>query len=101
LAVSIGSFGDRFKSIAAAYGAKVTSYAVEWGATADPAVVGAMLDDDPSLKAVLVTHNETSTGTTNPLEAIAREVRARNRLVLVDAVSSMSSIPCPVERWDL
>jgi aspartate aminotransferase-like enzyme len=101
LAVSIGSFGDRFKSIASAYGAKVTSYAVDWGETADPTVIGKMLDDDPSLKAVLVTHNETSTGTTNPLEAIAREIRARDRLILVDAVSSMSSIPCPVERWDL
>lgn len=101
LAVSIGSFGDRFKSIATAYGATVTSYAVEWGDTADPDVIGKMLDDEPSLKAVLVTHNETSTGTTNPLEAIAREVRSRDRLILVDAVSSMSSIPCPVERWDL
>jgi aspartate aminotransferase-like enzyme len=101
LSVSIGSFGDRFKSIASAYGAKVTSYTLEWGETANPAVVGKMLDDDSSLKAVLVTHNETSTGTTNPLEAIAREVRRRQRLILVDAVSSMSSIPCPVERWEL
>lgn len=101
LSISIGSFGDRFKSIATTYGAKVTSYALEWGEAADPMVIGKMLDDDASIKAVLVTHNETSTGTTNPLEAIAREVRSRNRLILVDAVSSMSSIPCPVERWDL
>jgi aspartate aminotransferase-like enzyme len=101
LSVSIGSFGDRFKAIAKAYGADVVSYATEWGEAADPAVVGRMLDEDPSIKAVLVTHNETSTGVTNPLEAIAREVRARDRLILVDAVSSMSSIPCPVERWGL
>jgi aspartate aminotransferase-like enzyme len=101
LSVSIGSFGDRFRSIARAYGADVVSYATEWGEAADPATIGRMLDDDPSIKAVLVTHNETSTGVTNPLEAIAREVRSRDRLILVDAVSSMSSIPCPVERWDL
>jgi aspartate aminotransferase-like enzyme len=101
LAVSIGSFGDRFKNIAKTYGAEVESYATEWGETAEPAEVGRRLDADPSLKAVLVTHNETSTGTTNPLEAIAREVRARDRLVIVDAVSSMSSIPCWAERWGL
>lgn len=101
LSVSIGSFGDRLKNIAKTYGAEVTSYALEWGEAADPAVIGQMLDDDASLKAVLVTHNETSTGVTNPLEAIAREVRARDRLIIVDAVSSMSSVPCPVERWDL
>lgn len=101
LAVSIGSFGDRLKNIATTYGAEAVSYATEWGEAADPATVGRMLDADPSLKAVLVTHNETSTGVTNPLEAIAREVRKRDRLIIVDAVSSLSSIPCPVERWEL
>ena len=79
----------------------MVSYATEWGEAADPSVIGSMLDDDKSIKAVLVTHNETSTGVTNPLEAIAKEVRARDRLIIVDAVSSMSSIPCPVERWGL
>ena len=101
LSVSIGSFGDRLKNIAKTYGADVESYATEWGETADPAEIGRRLDADASLKAVLVTHNETSTGTTNPLEAIAKEVRARDRLVIVDAVSSMSSIPCWAERWGL
>jgi len=101
LAVSIGSFGDRIRSIATTYGARATSYAVEWGEAADPKEIGRLLDADPTIKAVLVTHNETSTGVTNPLEAIAREVRARDRLIIVDAVSSLSSVPCPVERWDL
>ncbi len=101
LSVSIGSFGDRLKSIAKTYGADVVSYALEWGEAADPAVIGRMLDEDAAIKAVLVTHNETSTGVTNPLEAIAAAVRQRGRLIIVDAVSSMSSIPVPVERWDL
>ena len=101
LAVSIGSFGDRIRTIASTYGAEVVPYTLEWGETADPTVIGGMLDADAGIKAVLVTHNETSTGVTNPLEAIAREVRARDRLIIVDAVSSMSSIPCPVERWGL
>jgi aspartate aminotransferase-like enzyme len=101
LSVSIGSFGDRIKNIAATYGAEVESYALEWGEAADPAEIGRRLDADPTIKAVLVTHNETSTGVTNPLEAIAREVRQRDRLLIVDAVSSMSSVPCPVERWGL
>jgi aspartate aminotransferase-like enzyme len=101
LAVSIGSFGDRIRGIATTYGARATSYSVEWGEAADPKEIGRLLDADPTIKAVLVTHNETSTGVTNPLEAIAREVRARDRLIIVDAVSSLSSVPCPVERWDL
>ena len=101
LSVSIGSFGDRLKSIAKAYGAEVVSYALEWGEAADPAEVGRLLDADAEIKAVMVTHNETSTGVTNPLELIAAEVRKRDRLLIVDAVSSLSSVPCPVERWGL
>jgi aspartate aminotransferase-like enzyme len=101
LSISIGSFGDRLKSIAKTYGADVVSYALEWGEAADPVTIGRMLDEDKTIKAVLVTHNETSTGVTNPLEAIAREVKSRDRMIIVDAVSSMSSVPCPVERWDL
>lgn len=101
LAVSIGSFGDRFRNIAKAYGAEIVEYTLEWGEAADPAEVGRLLDANPDVKAVTVTHNETSTGVTNPLEDIASEVRARDKLILVDAVSSMSSIACPVEQWDL
>lgn len=101
LSVSIGSFGDRLASIAETYGAAVERYAVEWGHAANPAEIGRRLDADDSLKAVMVTHNETSTGVTNDLEAIAAEVRRRGRLIIVDAISSLSSVPCPVERWDL
>ena len=71
LSVSIGSFGDRLRSSRRRTAPTSVSYTLEWGEAADPAVIGKMLDDDPSIKAVLVTHNETSTGVTNDLEAIA------------------------------
>ncbi|MXX18566.1 MAG: alanine--glyoxylate aminotransferase family protein [Dehalococcoidia bacterium] len=99
LAVSIGVFGNRLASIAETYGAEVERYEVEWGSAADPDEVARRLDADPSIKAVLVTHNETSTGVTNPLEAIGAVVRERGPLLIVDGVSSVSSIPCPAERW--
>ncbi len=101
LAVSVGVFGNRFASIAEAYGADVVRYEIEWGGAADPAEIARRLDEDPSFKAVLVTHNETSTGVTNPLEAIAAVVRDREPLLIVDGISSVSSIPCPAERWGL
>ena len=43
LAVSIGSFGDRFAKIARIFGADVTKLDVEWGHAADPAVLRAEL----------------------------------------------------------
>ena len=99
LAVSIGVFGNRLASIAETYGAEVVRYELEWGAAAAADEVARRLDADPSIKAILVTHNETSTGVTNPLEEIAAVVRERDPLLIVDGVSSVSSIPCPAERW--
>ena len=99
LAVTIGVFGERLAAIAEAYGAEVARYEVEWGDAADPDELARRLDADPAVKAVLVTHNETSTGVTNPLEAIAAVVREHGPLLIVDGVSSVGSIPCPAERW--
>jgi aspartate aminotransferase-like enzyme len=101
LCVSIGAFGDRFSQIAKAYGAKATVLSVEWGKAADPDEVDKALAAGPGYKALLVTHNETSTGVTNPLEALAGVARKHGVLMMVDAVSSLSAIPCPVDRWDL
>lgn len=101
LAVSIGSFGDRFAAIAEKYGARLTRLNYEWGTAADPAEIRAALQADPEIKAVLVTHNETSTGVTNPLREIAEVVRAHDKLLLVDAVSSLGSIPLAMDEWGL
>jgi aspartate aminotransferase-like enzyme len=103
LVVSIGVFGDRFATVAKTYGADVTKVDFEWGTAADAVVVEAALKDGGPFKAVLVTHNETSTGVTNDLEAIAAMVRRvqPDALLLVDAISSLGSIRCPVDAWDL
>jgi aspartate aminotransferase-like enzyme len=101
LAVSIGAFGDRFAAIAETYGAQVTPLKYEWGQAARPEDIRAALEEHPDVKAVLVTHNETSTGVTNPLEEIAKVVREADRLLLVDAVSSLGAIPLEMDAWGL
>ena len=101
LCVSIGAFGDRFSQIAKAYGARATVLSYEWGKAADPDEMDKALAANPGYKALLVTHNETSTGVTNPLEALARVARKHGVLTVVDAVSSLSAIPCPVDKWGL
>lgn len=103
LAVSIGVFGDRFASVAEAYGADVTRLKFELGKAADPGAVVKAFDADAAYKAMLITHNETSTGVTNPVPGIARALRAKgdDRLLLVDAISSLSAVPLPVDELDL
>ncbi len=101
LSISIGVFGDRFAQIAEAYGVDVVKLPVEYGDAADPAEIGKLLAADASIKAVLITHNETSTGITNDLAAIAKVVREYDRLTLVDAISSVGCIPVQMDAWDL
>ena len=92
LSVSIGVFGDRFASIAEQFGAKVKRLKFEWGTAADPEVVRKELKDNLGIKAVLVTHNETSTGVTNDLATISKVIKEFDKLLLVDAISSVASI---------
>jgi aspartate aminotransferase-like enzyme len=105
--VSIGSFGERFAKIATVYGADVTKLDVEWGRAADPdAVAGAlrqMAGDGKPARAVLLTHNETSTGVENPLGDLAAAVRAASpdTLLLIDAISGLGAVPFQTDAWGL
>ncbi len=101
LSVSIGVFGERFAAIAAEYGAEVVALNFEWGQAADPDAVRKALEADPDIKAVLVTHNETSTGVTNDLESLSRVIKEFDKLIIVDAISSLGSIKLPVDEWNL
>src|SRR5579883_2105332 len=76
IAVPMGAFGVRFAEIAEAYGADVRRLDVEWGGAAEPEAIAAALAEEPEVKALLVTHNETSTGVLNDIPAIVKAARA-------------------------
>ncbi|HET9615239.1 MAG TPA: alanine--glyoxylate aminotransferase family protein [Candidatus Limnocylindrales bacterium] len=101
LAISIGSFGDRFAKIAGIYGADVTKVDAEWGYAAAPDEVRERLRALPGAKAVLLTHNETSTGVMNPIAELAAVVReeAPDALILVDSVSGLGAVPFEMDAW--
>jgi aspartate aminotransferase-like enzyme len=103
LGVSIGSFGDRFAKIARTYGADVTKIEVEWGQAADPAALRDELRRDSSYRAVLLTHNETSTAVMNPIPELAAVIRetAPNALILVDSVSGLGAVPFEMDAWGI
>ncbi|MFH1775496.1 MAG: alanine--glyoxylate aminotransferase family protein [Chloroflexota bacterium] len=99
LSVSIGVFGERFATIAEHFGAEVIPLHFEWGTAADADAVRQALRDRPQIKAVLLTHNETSTGVTNDLAHISSVVKELGTLLLVDAISSIGSINLPMDEW--
>ena len=99
LSVSIGVFGDRFAAIARQFGTEVIPLCFEWGKAANIDEIHQALRKEPSIKAVMVTHNETSTGVTNDLAKISSAVKEYDKLFLVDAISSLGSIELPVDEW--
>ncbi len=99
---TIGVFGNRFTDIASAFGAEVITLDFPFGEVIDLDVLRACLNDNPDVKAVTVTHNETSTGVTNDLQAVAEVVKGEyDKLILVDGISSVASIPMSADAWDL
>lgn len=103
IAISIGNFGNRLATIAGKFGLNVSKLDFPWGQAADPEVVAAYLKAHAPYKGVLVTHNETSTGVTNDIEALSKVIRENNpdALIVVDAVSSLGCVPLEMDPWDL
>ncbi|MGH2399104.1 MAG: pyridoxal-phosphate-dependent aminotransferase family protein, partial [bacterium] len=101
LALSCGRFGERLAAVARSFGADVILVEAPWGRGIDPQQVTEALRLHAGVKAVLVTHNETSTGVTNDLRGIAQAVRGSGALLLVDAVSSLGAIELQADAWGL
>jgi len=101
LALSCGVFGNRFAEIARAYGAEVILLEAAWGSGVEPAEVAEALRRHGGVAAVLVTHNETSTGVANDLAGLAEAVRPSGALLLVDAVSSLGALELRTDAWGL
>jgi aspartate aminotransferase-like enzyme len=100
LSLANGVFGERFADIAGEYGAEVTRLNFEWGKPVDPGAAEKTLRADSNIKAVLATHNETSTGMTNDIKEIGAMAKKFGKLFLVDAISSLGCINLPADEWN-
>ncbi len=96
-----GDFGRRFARVAEHLGLRVCRIEAPWGEPVTAELVAATLAAERDVHAVLATHNETSTGVTNPLAEIAEVARAVGAMVIVDAVSSAAAMPLETDAWGL
>ncbi len=103
LSLVIGNFGERWAKIACSYGADVDTITVPFGEAIDPAVLKAKLDADvkKEIKIVTLTHNETSTGVTNPLKELVALIKAHGALSVVDGITSLGALNCPMDEWGI
>ena len=99
-----GKFGERWVKLARAYGLDVQVIQAEWGQPLDPEAFRAALEADTAkaIKAVILTHSETSTGVINDLETIAKHARAHGTaLTIADCVTSLGACNVPMDEWGL
>ena len=102
LSIIIGVFGERFAEIAEAYGGNVTTLNFDLGQAADLDKVRETLRNMSDVKAVIFTHNESSTGVSNPLEELCQVIHEESdALILVDAVSRADGVPIAVDAWGI
>ncbi len=100
LALVNGNFGERYVTVAEAFGMDVVRLDVEWGKAIHAEDVRKALAANPDVRAVLLTQNETSTGVLNPVEEIGKIVREHGSLLFVDAVSGLAGAPLEMDAWN-
>lgn len=99
-----GKFGERWSLLSKAFGLDVTEITAEWGKPLDPEAFAVSLeaDTEKKIKAVIITHSETSTGVLNDLETINKHVKNHGEaLIIVDAVTSLGAVNIPIDEWGL
>jgi alanine-glyoxylate transaminase/serine-glyoxylate transaminase/serine-pyruvate transaminase len=104
LSFDCGYFSAGFGAAARNLGFEVDEVHLRWGQAIPPAEVEVRLraDGGPNpYKAVLVVHNETSTGVMSDIDAIrlAIDATGHDALLIVDAVSSFASVPFAFDKW--
>ena len=98
IVVVAGVFGVLMREIMTRVGAQVTEFRVDWGRPLDLAKLRAEAERLRP-KAIHLVHNETSTGTTYPAEAVGRIARGVGALYFLDTVSAIAGIDVRTHDW--
>ena len=103
LMVETGHFATLWRNMAARWGIDVEFMPGDWRHGASPAEIEEKLEADKShaIRAVMVVHNETSTGVTSRVAEIrsAMDRTSHPALLLVDTISSLGSVDFRHDEW--
>jgi alanine-glyoxylate transaminase/serine-glyoxylate transaminase/serine-pyruvate transaminase len=98
-----GAFSNQWADLTRRLGIEVDLVPGDWRHGADPAEIGRRLraDREKRITAVMVVHNETSTGVTSRIGDVREAIDAAGHpaLLLVDTVSSLASIDYRHDEW--
>jgi alanine-glyoxylate transaminase/serine-glyoxylate transaminase/serine-pyruvate transaminase len=105
LMAETGHFATLWRQIAARFGIEVEFIPGDWRRGAEPAAIEARLAEDRGhkIKAVMVVHNETSTGSTSRIAEIRKAIDKAGHpaLFMVDTISSLASVDYRHDEWQV
>lgn len=101
LIIANGAYGERMEDIAKH--AKI-SYMIHhevYYKVPDAKNIDKILEEYPEITHVAMVHSETTSGILNDIEAVTKVVKARNKTMIVDAMSSFGGVDIPVGKWGI
>jgi aspartate aminotransferase-like enzyme len=101
LCLAAGRFGERWASIATAFGIEPVVVSAPWGEAIDPDRVQRALAEHPDAVAVCATLSETSTGVGHDIEAFGKVVARTPAILIVDAISGLGPMECRTDAWHI
>jgi len=103
LMVETGHFATLWRQMAARWGIEVDFMPGDWRRGVDPAAIEEELAQDKAhtIKAVMVVHNETSTGATSRISEVRAAIDRTGHpaLLMVDTISSLGSVDYRHDEW--
>ena len=99
LVLSAGKFGERWESLAKAFGCKVDLLSAPYGDTFSLDAIRKALHADT--RAVFVQATESSTGIRHDIEGIAKLVQGSETLLVVDAITGLGTTRLDVDGWGI
>lgn len=102
LVLSNGAFGERIAEIVASYRAKPVKITTAWGKAFKPEEIDKYLQSNQQqFKAMLMVHNETSTGVTNPVDRLCEIAKKYGLVTFVDGVCSVGITEFKMKKWSI
>jgi 2-aminoethylphosphonate-pyruvate transaminase len=96
-----GAYGERMAAIAERLG--ISTRLARWpeNESPDPASVRRLIEEEPAATHVAIVHCETTTGILNPIDEVARIIKAGGREFIVDAMSSFGGVPLDLSKLQI
>ncbi|MEI3164019.1 MAG: 2-aminoethylphosphonate--pyruvate transaminase [Lachnospirales bacterium] len=97
LIIANGAYGKRMADIAEHNKINYIMYVEDYNKIPDSNKVAEIIDQNPDITHISMVHSETTSGILNDIASIATVVKQRNKIFIVDAMSSFGGVDIPVE----